>query len=56
MKLKSPQLLRECAQILESMKQLQEAAQLYSRGGMSDKAASIYLKCSYTGFNFFLLL
>eukprot|EP01112_Ceratiomyxa_fruticulosa_P008153 TRINITY_DN2109_c0_g1_i1.p1 TRINITY_DN2109_c0_g1~~TRINITY_DN2109_c0_g1_i1.p1 ORF type:complete len:1418 (-),score=299.30 TRINITY_DN2109_c0_g1_i1:29-4282(-) len=41
---KNVQLFRECAAILESMKQFQEAAQLYEKGGLYDKAAGIYIK------------
>ncbi|KAH3756601.1 WD repeat membrane protein [Pelomyxa schiedti] len=48
-KLGNPQLLRESAQILESMNQFQEAAQLYHHGGLHDKAASIFLKSKNYG-------
>eukprot|EP01105_Mastigella_eilhardi_P003885 TRINITY_DN1506_c0_g1_i1.p1 TRINITY_DN1506_c0_g1~~TRINITY_DN1506_c0_g1_i1.p1 ORF type:complete len:773 (-),score=230.44 TRINITY_DN1506_c0_g1_i1:109-2148(-) len=47
--LQNNQVLRECAQILESMKQLPEAAQLYAQGSLFDKSASIYLKCRNYG-------
>ena len=40
----SRQLLRECADILESMKQLGEAAQLYEAAQYHDKAAHLYIK------------
>ncbi|XP_072170705.1 WD repeat-containing protein 19-like [Diadema setosum] len=36
---------RDCAAILESMKQYSESAQLYERGGYPDKAASVYIRC-----------
>ncbi len=35
---------RDCAIVLESMKQLNEAASLYEKGQLYDKAAAIYLK------------
>ncbi|XP_077544266.1 intraflagellar transport protein Oseg6 [Haemaphysalis longicornis] len=37
-------LLRECAEILENMKQHQEAAPLYEQGHYYDKAASLYIR------------
>ncbi|KAK3240077.1 hypothetical protein CYMTET_50059, partial [Cymbomonas tetramitiformis] len=37
-------LCRECAAILESMNQLQDAAELFERGGQYEKAASIYIQ------------
>ena len=40
----SRQLLRECADILETMKQLGEAAQLYEAAQYHDKAAHLYIK------------
>ncbi|XP_014214190.1 WD repeat-containing protein 19 [Copidosoma floridanum] len=41
----SPRYLRkECAEILESMKQFNEAAQLYEKAEYFDKAASAYIK------------
>lgn len=40
---RSPQLFRECAGILEGMKQLAEAAAMYELGGEDDKAAAIYV-------------
>ena len=42
--LNSRQLMRECAEILEAMKQLSEAAQLYESGQYYDKAAHLYIK------------
>jgi WD repeat-containing protein 19 len=39
----SQQLCRECAQILESINQPSDAAQLYEKGGQFEKAASIYI-------------
>ncbi len=36
--------MKECAQILEGMKQWQEAAVLYDRVDMSEKAAQIFMK------------
>ncbi|KAL3180068.1 hypothetical protein MRX96_037454 [Rhipicephalus microplus] len=42
--LNSRTLLRECAEILESMKQNQEAAPLYEQGNYYDKAANLYIK------------
>lgn len=38
------QLFRDCGQILESMKQYQEAASLYERAKQYEKAAGIYLQ------------
>ncbi|NWU98866.1 WDR19 protein, partial [Upupa epops] len=38
-------LKRDCAAILESMKQFPEAAQLYEKGQYYDKAASVYIRC-----------
>ena len=35
---------RECAQILEGMKQFADAAALYEAGGALDRAASLYIK------------
>lgn len=35
---------KECAEILESMKQIADAASLYENGGYYDKAASLYVK------------
>ena len=40
----SRSLLRECADILESMKQLGEAAQLFEAAQYHDKAAHLYIK------------
>ncbi|KAK9830069.1 hypothetical protein WJX72_009571 [[Myrmecia] bisecta] len=40
----SPQLCRDCAQILESMNQLQDAAELYVHGGLHERAAAIYIQ------------
>ena len=42
--LNSRQLMRECAEILEQMKQLSEAAQLYEAGQYYDKAAHLFIK------------
>ena len=42
--LNSRQLMRECAEILEQMKQLSESAQLYEAGQYYDKAAHLYIK------------
>mmetsp|Transcript_37661 Transcript_37661/g.118764 ORF Transcript_37661/g.118764 Transcript_37661/m.118764 type:complete len:1376 (+) Transcript_37661:207-4334(+) len=39
----NPQLCRDCAIILEGMNQLHDAAELYERGGLFEKAASIYI-------------
>jgi WD repeat-containing protein 19 len=44
---KDPSLLRECAAILESLKQYMEAASLYEKSGHLDKAASIYIRSVY---------
>ena len=38
-----PQLFRECAGILESMKQPTEAAAMYELGGQDHRAAAIYV-------------
>ncbi|XP_053314341.1 WD repeat-containing protein 19 [Spea bombifrons] len=38
-------LKKDCAAILESMKQFSEAAQLYEKGQYYDKAASVYIRC-----------
>ncbi|XP_014836361.1 PREDICTED: WD repeat-containing protein 19 [Poecilia mexicana] len=38
-------LKKECAAILESMKQFSEAAQLYEKGLYYDKAALVYIRC-----------
>ncbi|XP_063813141.1 WD repeat-containing protein 19 [Pseudophryne corroboree] len=38
-------LKKDCGAILESMKQLSEAAQLYEKGQYYDKAASVYIRC-----------
>ncbi|XP_037103187.1 WD repeat-containing protein 19 [Syngnathus acus] len=38
-------LKKECAAILENMKQFSEAAQLYEKGQCYDKAASVYIRC-----------
>ncbi|KAG8453594.1 hypothetical protein GDO86_000286, partial [Hymenochirus boettgeri] len=38
-------LKKDCGAILESMKQLSEAAQLYEKGQYFDKAASVYIRC-----------
>lgn len=40
----SPALCRECGSILEAMNQLQDAAEMYEKGGMFEKAASIYIQ------------
>ena len=37
-------LMRECAEILEAMKQLSDAAQLYESAQYYDKAAHLYIK------------
>jgi len=37
-------LCRECAQILEAMKQWQDASMLYEKAGLPDRAAAIYIK------------
>ncbi|XP_005092773.1 WD repeat-containing protein 19 [Aplysia californica] len=44
LKMPSKILKKECAQILESMKQWTEAAQLYEQGQYYDKAASVYIR------------
>jgi len=44
LKSNSRQLKKECAAILEGMKQLTEAAMLYEKGEFYDKAASVYIK------------
>ncbi|CAL1537974.1 unnamed protein product [Lymnaea stagnalis] len=44
MKMPSKILKKECAGILESMKQWAEAAQLYEQGQYYDKAASVYIR------------
>ncbi|CAN0159381.1 unnamed protein product, partial [Laminaria digitata] len=41
--LRSAQLFRECAGILEGMKQPAEAAAMYELGGQDHKAAAIYV-------------
>ncbi|GAB1599158.1 repeat-containing 19-like [Argonauta hians] len=38
-------LLKDCAEILESMKQWAESAALFEKGGYYDKAATNYIKC-----------
>jgi hypothetical protein len=43
-KLKLKSLQKECAEILEQMKQLTEAAALYEAGGYYDKAAQLNIK------------
>ncbi|XP_052278623.1 WD repeat-containing protein 19-like isoform X1 [Dreissena polymorpha] len=43
-KMPSRVLKKECASILESMKQWSEAALLYEQGGFYDKAASVYIR------------
>uniref|UniRef100_A0A061RSU0 Wd repeat-containing protein 19 n=2 Tax=Tetraselmis sp. GSL018 TaxID=582737 RepID=A0A061RSU0_9CHLO len=40
----NPSLCRECGSILESMNQLQDAAEMYEKGGLFEKAASIYIQ------------
>ncbi|KAL0053124.1 hypothetical protein WJX82_001225 [Trebouxia sp. C0006] len=40
----SPQLCKECAQILEAQEKLPDAAELYERAGMHEKAATIYIQ------------
>lgn len=40
----SPALWKECGTILEGMHQLQEAAEMFDRAGMYEKAASIYIQ------------
>ncbi|XP_033742140.1 WD repeat-containing protein 19-like isoform X1 [Pecten maximus] len=44
LKMPSRILKKECASILEGMKQWQEAAMLYEHGGYYDKAASVYIR------------
>ncbi|XP_064636625.1 WD repeat-containing protein 19-like isoform X3 [Lineus longissimus] len=44
LKMPSRLLKKECAAILESMKQWSEAAMLYEKGGYFDKAASVYIR------------
>ncbi|KAJ8298131.1 hypothetical protein KUTeg_024662 [Tegillarca granosa] len=44
MKMPSRILKKECAGILEGMKQWTEAAMLYEQGGYYDKAASVYIR------------
>lgn len=44
---KDTSFLRECAVILESVKQYMEAASLYERAGLLDKAASIYIRSRF---------
>ncbi|KAK3532252.1 hypothetical protein QTP86_011841 [Hemibagrus guttatus] len=41
----SKTLKKDCGAILESMKQYNEAAQLYEKGQYYDKAASVYIRC-----------
>ena len=43
-KMPSRTLKKECAGILENMKQYSEAATLYEKGEYYDKAASVYIK------------
>lgn len=43
-KMPNRMLKKDCAAILESMKQLPEAAQLYEKGEYWDKAASVYIR------------
>ena len=38
-------LCKECASILESMRQLPDAARLYERGEAIEKAAAVYIQC-----------
>ncbi|KAL0039283.1 hypothetical protein WJX79_001413 [Trebouxia sp. C0005] len=40
----NPQLCKECAQILEAQEKLPDAAELYERAGMHEKAAIIYIQ------------
>merc|ERR1711865_1006028 len=42
--LRDPAICKECAQVLEKMRQYVEAAQLYEEAGAYDKAASLYIK------------
>ncbi|PIK59918.1 putative WD repeat-containing protein 19, partial [Apostichopus japonicus] len=44
-KMPSRSLKRDCAQILENMKQFSESALLYEKGEYYDKAASVYIRC-----------
>ncbi|XP_017769670.1 PREDICTED: WD repeat-containing protein 19 [Nicrophorus vespilloides] len=44
LELRNKQLLKECGEILESKKQLQDAATLYERSENYDKAAGCYIK------------
>uniref|UniRef100_A0A0L8I442 Anaphase-promoting complex subunit 4 WD40 domain-containing protein n=2 Tax=Octopus bimaculoides TaxID=37653 RepID=A0A0L8I442_OCTBM len=44
-KISNRTLHKDCAEILESMKQWAESAALYEKGGFYDKAASSYIKC-----------
>ncbi|KAK2164923.1 hypothetical protein LSH36_57g01034 [Paralvinella palmiformis] len=43
-KMPSKALKKECAAILENMKQWSEAAMLYEKGGYFDKAAAVYIR------------
>ena len=43
-KMPSRTLKRDCAAILENMKQYSESAQLYEKGQYYDKAASVYIR------------
>ena len=42
-------LKRECAAILENMKQYIESAQLYEKAAFYEKAATVYIKCKNWG-------
>ncbi|XP_063720528.1 WD repeat-containing protein 19-like isoform X2 [Symsagittifera roscoffensis] len=42
-------LKKECAAILEQMKQYIESAQLYEKAGFYEKAATVYIKCKNWG-------
>ena len=44
LKMPSRVLKKECATILETMKQWSEAALLYEKGEYWDKAASVYIR------------
>merc|ERR1719440_844313 len=44
MERQDPAVSKECAQILEGMKQFVEAAQLYEQAGAYDRAASLYIQ------------
>ncbi|XP_070553702.1 WD repeat-containing protein 19-like isoform X2 [Ptychodera flava] len=44
MKMPNRMLKKECASILESMKQFSESAMLFEKGGYYDKAASVYIR------------